>query len=320
MPYSDVTTRANVASLTTSNDVSNDFLTRVVQSSAVMRMARRLPDMPKKQRRFPVLDMLPHAYFVNGDTGYKQTTKAAWTDKFMEVEELAVIVPIPESVLEDADYDIFAAIQPLLMEAFGVAFDRAVLRGENAPASWPTNIRAAAVAAGNAVTLATVVTAGGDLYDAVLSEGGLYEKIETDGYNVTGSMAQIAMKAKIRGLRADGGTGAPLFTAPGAGKYEFDGRPLDFPENGAIDPGVAGEPLMYAGDWRQLVYAMRKDITWKRITEGVITDNTGTVIFNLPQQDMIAIRAVMRLAWQVPNPINRINDDAATRYPFGVLL
>jgi len=35
---------------------------------------------------------------------------------------------------------------------------------------------------------------------------------------------------------------------------------------------------------------------------------------------MVALRAVMRLGWQLPNPINRINPNDATRYPFAVLV
>lgn len=317
MAYNDIQTRASVAPLTTTADVDDEFLNRVAQGSIIMQLARRLANMPKKQRRFPVINMLPQAYFVNGDTGTKQTTKMAWANKFMEAEELAVIVPIPESVLEDADYDIFGQIQPYLIEAFGRAFDRAVLYGEDAPGTWPLNLRAGAVAAGNTVTLATVVAAGGDMYDAVLGENGLYGKIEADGYAVTGNIAAITMKSKMRGVRVDGGTGVPLFSTINGGRYEFDGAPIVFPENGSID---STDALMIAGSFRQLVYAMRKDITWKRLDQAVITDNTGAVILNLAQQDAIAVRAVMRLAWQIPNPINLVNDDEATRYPFGVLL
>jgi len=40
----------------------------------------------------------------------------------------------------------------------------------------------------------------------------------------------------------------------------------------------------------------------------------------LAQQDMVALRAVMRLGWQVPNPINRIEEDADERYPFAALI
>lgn len=73
-------------------------------------MARRLPNMTSKTQTMNVLDMLPTAYWVNGEvsgTGaadsaaYKQTTKMAWDKKKLYAEEIAVIVPIPEAVLDD---------------------------------------------------------------------------------------------------------------------------------------------------------------------------------------------------------------------------
>lgn len=81
----------------------------------------------------PVLDMLPIAYFVNGDTGQKKTTKQAWDKKFITAEEIAVIVPIPEAVLDDSEYDIWGEVKPRVTEAFGKVIDSAVLFGENKP-------------------------------------------------------------------------------------------------------------------------------------------------------------------------------------------
>ena len=95
--------------------VTREILQGAVAESAVLRMARRLPNMTSKTQTMNVLDMLPTAYWVNGEvsgTGaadsaaYKQTTKMAWDKKKIYAEEIAVIVPIPEAVLDDADYDI----------------------------------------------------------------------------------------------------------------------------------------------------------------------------------------------------------------------
>jgi HK97 family phage major capsid protein len=297
-------------------DAQKDIIQGVPQYSTIMSLATKAPNMPRNQRRIPVLSTLPTAYFVNGDTGLKQTSKQAWANKFFDAEELAVIVPIPESVLDDVDYDIWGEVKPRIMEAFGYAFDQAVMLGVNAPASWPKDLLAAATAAGQTVAFGT----GADLYDDILGEDGIISLIEEDGYMATGHVAAMKMRGKFRGLRDS--NKQPIFKplvkegVQGATRYELDGAECLFPLNGAMDPTKA---LMFSGDFKQLVYAMRQDITYKILDQAVIQDNTGAIIYNLPQQDMVALRAVMRLAWQVPNPINRLNPTEATRYPIAVL-
>lgn len=294
-------------------EVSREIIQAVPEASAVMRLARRLPNMSRKQRRMPVLSGLVTAYFVTGDTGLKQTSEAAWENKYINAEELAVIVPIPEAVLDDVDYDVWSEIRPSIVEAFGKAFDQAVLLGTNAPDDWPDDLVTGATSASHTVTLGT----GADIYDDIMSEGGVIAKVEEDGYAVSGHVAALTMRAKLRGLRDD--NGVPIFnrTVQAASMYELDGAAVEFPRNGSMDAATA---LMFSGDWTQLVYAMRQDITYKVLTEAVIQDGSGNIVYNLAQQDMVALRAVMRLGWQLPNPINRVNTSASTRYPFGVLL
>ena len=95
-----------------SEQVASEIIQGVTEQSAVMRMGRKLPNMSKKKYRMPVLDMLPMAYWVDGDSGMKQTSKMQWKNKFIVAEELAVIIPIPEAVLDDADYDIWGEVRP----------------------------------------------------------------------------------------------------------------------------------------------------------------------------------------------------------------
>lgn len=57
---------------------AREIIQGVVSESAVLRMGRRLPNMSSNKYRMPVLDMLPMAYFVNGDNGQKKTTKMSW--------------------------------------------------------------------------------------------------------------------------------------------------------------------------------------------------------------------------------------------------
>ena len=293
-------------------EASREIIQGVPEYSAIMQLATKAPNMSRKQRRVPVLSTLPTAYFVDGDTGLKQTTQMAWGNKYFNAEELAVIVPIPEAVLDDADYDIWSEVKPRIMEAFGIAFDNAVLYGTNAPASWPTNLLASASTAGNVVTLGT----GEDLYDDLLGENGVISAIEQDGYMATGHIATMGMRGKYRGLRDQ--NGQPLFKTAmqNSTSYELDGAPILFPKNGSMD---ATQALQFSGDFKQIMYAMRQDITYKILDQAVIQDNTGKIIYNLAQQDMVALRAVMRLAWQVPNPINLLNPNEEARYPIGVL-
>lgn len=311
MPYDSVISRSNATALMPES-VSREILQAVPQASAVMQMARRLPDIGRKTHRLPILNALAHAYFVDGDTGLKQTSNMEWADKYITAEELAVIVPIPEAVLDDADYDVWAEIRPHITEAFGRAFDAAVLFGTDAPASWPTNIKAAAVAASNSVALG----AGDDLYDDLLSAGGVFAKVEADGYYVNGSIAALSMMASLRGLRD--ANGRPLFldSMTDTIRYMLAGREILFPRNGGFSASAA---LLFAGDWSQVVWAVRQDLTYKILDQAVIQDASGNIIYNLAQQDMVALRATMRLGWQVPNPVNPIQATAGSRYPIGVL-
>jgi HK97 family phage major capsid protein len=312
-------------------EVSREILQGMVQQSSIMQLATRAPNMSRKQRRLPVLSVLPEAYFVDGDTGMKSTTKQNWANKYLDAEELAVIVPISEAVLDDADYDIWGEVRPRIEEAIGKTFDRAILFGENAPSAWPDDILTAATSASHTVDLSSIVGGGGDLYDAVIGVGGTIALIEEDGFMASGHVAAMSMRAQLRGLREkvwNGSTavpgGIPLFhrsadrqDIQGASRYELDGEPVFFPRNGSMDPAQA---LMFTGDWSQLVWAVRQDVTYKILTEAVIQDGAGNIVYNLAQQDMVALRAVFRVAWQVPNPINRVNDNASTRYPFSVLV
>lgn len=91
---------------------------------------------------------------------------------------------------------------------------------------------------------------------------------------------------------------------------------MNFPNNGAFDKSKA---LMISGDFSQLVYSIRQDITFKLFTEGVVQNTDGTIAYNLMQNDMVALRAVMRLGWEIPNPINALAKDKNKRCPFAVL-
>ena len=311
MPYNSQITRTDATPLIPEQVIA-EIIQNVPESSAIMRLARRLPNMSRGQMRLPVLSALVTAYFRDGDTGLAQTTEAAWTNKYINAGELVCIVPIPKAVLEDADYDAWAQVKPDILAAFGKAFDAAVLYGTNAPGTWPSSLLTGATAASNVVSLAAAT----DLYDAILGESGSMATVEADGYDVTGHVGALSMKSKLRGLRDLNGQPIFLRSMQETTRFELDGAEVVFPKNGAVS---AASSLLVSGDFSQIVYAIRRDMEWELWDQAVIQDAAGNILYNLAQQSMVALQGTMRLGWQLPNPVNRVQETEASRYPFGIL-
>ena len=286
-----------------------EILKSLPAASTVLALARTV-NMSTKVEKQPVLSTLPSAYWVNGDTGLKQTTEAQWANKTITAEELAVIVPVPENLLADSAYDIFGELRPEIVAALGVKLDQAVLFGTDKPASFETAVTDAAIAAGNTIN----VSATGDDASDISSVMG---KVEEDGFEVSGFAARMRLKGRLRNLRDT--SGAPIYSpslTSGTPASLWGENIVYSDANGAWR--TEGIDLI-AGDWSKLVVGVRQDITFKLFTEGVITNDAGAVVLNLMQQDSVALRVVARYGFTVANPINRMNQVAATRYPFAIL-
>ena len=289
--------------------IMNTVFQDAPKSSILMQLGRKLPNMTSKQTRVPVLSMLPMAYWVGGDTGMKQTSRQQWENVYITAGELAVIVPIPEAVLADASFDIMGEVTPRVNEAIGMKFDEAAIFGVDRPPEWQNDIITLARQAGNNVS-------GGITFDTILAQDGMFGKVEEAGYIVDGVIAAMRARAALRGIKDD--ASRPIFmpSMQDRTQYTLDGAPVYFPENGSFDPTVA---QMVAGNWRQLVWAMRQDIETKILDQAVIQDpSTKEIVYNLAQQDMIALRVTFRAGFAVPNPATRLNS-ARTLVPFAYI-
>lgn len=308
MPYNNLVTRANTAALVPES-VSTQMLTTLSETSAVLQLGTNIP-LASNQVRFPVLSALPTAYFVAGDTGLKQTTEAAWANKYLYVEEIATIVPIPENVLDDAGFDVFGAIRPLMETAIARTLDAAVIFGTSAPTTWATegNLVGKAVAAGNVVARGTNNAAAGGFHQDILDTVGA---LELDGYFPNGAIGNVTVRGALRKVRDT--TGQTMLLPGDVPTIQYPGSLA-----GLWPTGLNAAELL-VGDFSQLVVGVRQDMTYKLITEGVITDAAGAIVYNLPQQDMVALRLVFRAGYAVSNPINFQNGNAGTRSPFAVL-
>lgn len=314
MAYNNVTSRTDAAALIP-EEVSTEMMGKATEQSAALSLFRRVP-VGRAQVRFPVLSALPVAYFVGGDTGLKQTTEVAWSNKFLNIEEIATIMPVPDNVVADVEANIWDEAMPLLTEAFGRTLDAAIFFGTNAPSSWPSDVTTAAVAAGNDVTEAATAAQGGFYGDL----DNLYEKIEADGYEVDGFVASTAAKSKLRKARDTQGRKLDETRVSGD-LMTLDGLPVAYAMRGLFPAGggAGTNTRLFAGDFSRFVLGVRQDITMKILDQAVIQDNTGAIMFNLAQQDMTAVRLTFRVGWQVSNPINNEQATEASRYPAGVL-
>lgn len=313
MAYDNLISRTDAGALMP-EEVSNTFLGGVDENSEVLTGFTRVP-VGRAQVRFPVLSALPVAYFVNGDTGQKQTTEVNWDNKYLDIEEIAVIVPVPDAVIDDADQPIWDQVMPLIQGAAGRLLDAAVFFGTSAPASWPDDVVTAATAAGNTATQGTsAASAGGVVGD----HSTLLGLIEADGYDPRRGVAARTFRGLARQARnSQGDRFAEVNVTPDT--VEIDGVVYTFPMRGQF-PTASGTALAIPYDPSEYVVGVRQDITFKVFTEGVVQDNTGAIVYNLMQQDMSALRLVMRVGWQVANTINHDQPTEASRYPAGVLL
>lgn len=335
MPYNDLVTRgtdptystaANGANALIPVEVQRGIVQGMTEKSAVMRKMKTMR-MSRHLKQIPVLNSLPTAYWVSGDSGLKQTTDMDWRNVMITAEELAVLIPIPDVVIKDADYDLWAEIRPKVEEAFGKALDEAVLFGINKPSSWPDDLKTAAIAASNTVTQGTGVDIAADVNNVLAA-------VEADGYAPNGIVMRQDLRAAFRGLRSttnefifkSGEPGAENVRFGSSGNDAVTGSIFDIPalaiRNGSFEAenaATSNSVSAIAGDWSQGIIAVREDISVDFSKHAVIHDNTGAVQYNAWQQDLTIGRFVARFGFAVPNPVNRTRETTASRYPFSLL-
>lgn len=289
-----------------------EYATQIIQTapktSVILSRARRVP-MSSRTRTQPVLDSMPIAWWVGGDTGLKQTTKQKWDGITLTAEELAAIVAVPEAVIQDSAVPIWPEVMPRLAEAIGYKLDSAALFGTDKPNSFPTAVIPAAITAGNKISEGTNTDFAADV-------AAMGEKLATEGFSVDGFASRPGLNWKL--IRSRTSEGEPIYTPAIAGvsPSTLYGFPLNEVTNGAWDPAQAE---LIAADWTNFVVGVRQDINFKILDQAVISDDTGKVILNLAQQDSVALRVTFRAGFAIANPVTRVQSDKTKRFPAGVI-
>lgn len=323
MAVGDNITRADAADLLAEQDI-NEILQDATKSSAALQ-AFRVMRMGAKVARMPVLTALPTAGFVDESAtaagGVKPVTEVTWGNLQITAEEIAVIVPIHENILDDSDYDIWAEVRPLVAQEFARILDGAVLFGTNKPASWPAGISVAARTAGNVFSERTRNIANGIDLAADINE--LWALVEADGHDITGQFATRSLRARLRGLRDS--SGSPIYLSNYRGDAASDsiyGEPIRYVDNrswvAAVDAagGTGTGATMIAGDTSKAILGVRSDMQVKVLDQASLSWTGGTQL-NLAERDMVALRFKMRIGFQVADPI--MMQTGTRTYPFAVL-
>lgn len=313
--------RADALALISEQDMGELWQDTAKQSLAMQTF--RHVQMTKKQAKVPVLDALPAApsggAWIDGDTGRKPTLDMGWANKFLEAEEIAGIVPIPENVLDDTDMDIWAEVRPRIAEYVGYYLDLAVLLGIGAPASFPASLYEGALNAGNVLDLSNFLglgtqAQGYDLAGAFSETIGL---VEDDGFNANTIWTKRAIKRRMQNLRD--GNGDPIYATQfksGESMASIWGVDTVFADNNSL--GAAAELHAIVGDRSRAILGIRQDIEFKFLDQATLTDGQGKVLMSLAEQDMIALRFKMRAGFQVADPMTWEGGQGA--YPFAALV
>lgn len=310
-------------------EYTTEIIRGVVGRSKALELGRRLRDMRTKELFLNVNKELPVAGWVKKsqttpnaegtEINRKPISSYAFEGVKIVAEDLAVIIPLSEDTVEDTEdfgIDTVAEMSEQVVDAFQEAIDLAAIFGIDAPWDNYNGLVAEATEKGAVVTWDG--SAGKSFYTAISQA---MEYVETSGYLPNAILGGPSILSAFRNSITDLGV-----NVTDQGEIGRLARHTDL--TGGFDYSSA---FAIVGEFRYLVYSFRKEMTMKLITEGVIQDPlTGEILYNLAQQDMVAVRFVMRLGFALPNPVNRVSGvlssdgkvvtKGAKAYPFAVIV
>lgn len=293
--------RAEVATLI-QEAYADVLLNNAVEASTAL-AAFPTVNMGTKTTHLPVLATLPEAGWVSesatADEGVKPQSQVTWADRTLVAEEIAVIIPVHENVIDDATVAVLTEIASLGGQAIGKKLDQAIFFGVDKPASWVSDdLLSAAVSASQDVT---VVAGDANESDIVGAVNQASEKLATAGYAPDTMVASLAMRYQVANLRNADGT--LVFR-----DESFSGYRTFFNRNGAWAPESA---VALVCDSSRVRIGVRQDISVKLLDQATV----GTI--NLAERDMVAIRLKARYAYVLGTGATSVG---ANKVPVGAVL
>ena len=310
-------------------EYGREIIRGVLGRSKALELGRRLPDMRGKTYKLNVNANLPLAGWVKNsqvtpnaegtEINRKPIGQYAFEGVDVVAEELAVIVPISENTLADVEnfgIELASELQEQVIGAFQQAIDETVFFGRNTPWSAFGGIVAGATSAGAYVSWDGL---GGTSFYNAIDEAMAF--VEESGYLPNAIVGGASLNSAFR----------KSITTLGVNVAD-QGEIGQLARHVCLSGGwYSSSAFAIVGDFRYLVYSFREDMTMKLLTEATLVDpDTGTIAYNLAQQDMVALRFTMRLGFALPNPVNRVSgvlasdgdylEKGTNAYPFALIL
>lgn len=262
-------------------EIAPGIMDEIARGSATLQLSEVKP-MKSDTMKFQVWAEKPGAYWV-GESERINTSKASWIFPTMTAKKIAVIIPVTKEKLNDTTIDVFSELKPQIAEAFYTAIDKACLFGTSSP--FTKNILGVATSSSN------VITRESQSLDLDISD--VMGKLEDKNYDPNGFVGHYGLKRQIRNLRDQNGNQLAVLGMKENSLYDL---PLTFVRNGAFDTTNAE---LLCGDWSKSIVGIREGLEFEILKEATLQSVTMTdgKPLSLAENDMIAIKATMRLAY-----------------------
>ena len=258
------------------DEIARELNMLIRDASCVERFARHVPMLRSRMIRRKQSDGV-NGYWVDA-MAVKTKDRPEFETYELVAEKMAVIVPVEDQLLEDADTNIASIIREDVVGAFAEDLDRTYMGYE--PTGPFADSLSANVPLANIVPFGTGVDLAADFSDAM-------SRLEANGFDATGAIAHPRIKHILRNLRDL--MNQPIFAENlkgGLTGYSVFGVPICFTRQ-MQEAGSPVQTEILIDHFPYVFIGDRVGLQISQSDEATLTQGTQTPI-NLWEQDMTA--------------------------------
>ncbi|MFR4583218.1 phage major capsid protein [Clostridium cadaveris] len=256
-------------------EISKEIIKNIKDRASMLNVCK-LESMASDKKTLPRLSDSGSATWVNEGEAIG-TTVPKFDYPQLKAKKLAIIIPITKEKINDSVTAVLNEVKQAIADSFAAAIDKATIFGTDSP--FDTNL----ITAIGTQKITATANFDTDLSNAM----GL---VEDNKYNCSNVLMGVNQKKVLRALANDNKYKGSITLNS---VYE---TPIEF-----VRDFDATKALAITGDFSKAVIGTREDITYEILKEATIKNSDQTTL-NLAQQDMIAVKATMRLGFVVVDP------------------